>query len=195
MLKSEALQVIATKVSKCKLCSELTEYRTANDYHTVPGVGNADADIMLIGEAPGQQEAEKGEPFVGRAGNLLDSIIEACGWKRSDLFIANVLKCRPPQNRDPDPAEATNCRKFLDLQIECINPKWIICLGRIASRFLLGYTDNVTMGSLRGIHDWNGRKVLCTYHPSYLLRNPAAKQDVWEDLQPVIEDWKQSRKT
>lgn len=188
MHKSEALNIIANNVAKCTLCEELTNYRKENNYQTVPGTGNPNAQIMIVGEAPGKNEAEQGLPFVGRAGNLLTNIIESCGWERDDIFIANVLKCRPPGNRDPSPAEASNCRKYLDLQIQCVQPQWIICLGKISSCLLLGYTNDVSMGSLRGIHEYQGKKVLCTYHPSYLLRNPSAKELVWEDLQPVVKE-------
>lgn len=187
MKKSEALQILEQKIAGCTLCEELAEYRQAYNWKTVPGVGNPNADVMVIGEAPGKNEAEQGEPFVGRAGNLLDKILEAAGMPRPTVFIANILKCRPPDNRDPLPEEGANCRKFLDMQIKAIDPKWILCFGRISSVFLLGHDTNTTIGSLRGeVHDYQNRKVICTYHPSYLLRNPAAKKSVWEDLQPVV---------
>jgi len=187
MLKSQALQILEQKISACRLCQELAEYRDANQYKTVPGIGNPNARIMIIGEAPGQNEAEEGEPFVGKAGKLLTNIINAAGWQREDVFITNILKCRPPGNRDPQPDEAANCRKFLDLQIRCVNPEWILCFGRISSVFLLGKDVQTTIGSLRKeIHEYQGKKVICTYHPSYLLRQPAAKKDVWNDLQPVL---------
>lgn len=190
MKKPEALKIIADKVATCTLCQELTEYRNENNYFTVPGEGNANADLMILAEAPGKEEAEHGRPFIGRAGKLLDQIIEAAGWKREHIFITNTLKCRPPGNRDPEAAEATNCRQFLDWQIKSVDPKWILCLGRIAARFLMGYGEKITMGSLRGLHEFDGRKVLCTYHPSYLLRTPSAKKDVWDDIQPIIADLK-----
>lgn len=187
MLKSEALQILETKVSECRKCSELCEYRDANEYKTVPGVGSPNADVLVLGEAPGKDEAEQGEPFVGKAGRLLTAILEAAGWSRDQVFITNILKCRPPGNRDPAKEESDNCRKFLDMQIKCIDPQWIICFGRIASVNLLGEDPGASIGSLRGkIHDYEGRKVICTYHPAYLLRQPSAKQDVWGDLQPVI---------
>lgn len=184
--KSEALQIIADKVSTCTLCEELSGYRQENNYKTVPGQGNPTARVMFLGEAPGKDEAESGLAFVGRAGQLLTNIIEAAGWTRDDIFICNILKCRPPGNRDPEVEEAKNCRKFLDLQIRCVDPEWIVCLGRIASTHMLGKPPETTMGSMRGVHDVDGRKILCTYHPSYLLRNPAAKKDVWEDLKPLV---------
>lgn len=142
---------------------------------------------MVLGEGPGQNEAEIGEPFVGKSGRLLTNILESAGFPREQVYITNILKCRPPGNRDPKPDEAANCRKFLDLQIRCIDPEWIICLGRIASVFLLRKEPDTRIGSLRGtIHEYQGKKVIATYHPSFLLRNPAAKKDVWDDLQPVI---------
>jgi DNA polymerase len=187
MQKSEALQILEQKIAKCELCEEITEWRVKSDWKTVPGVGNPNADVMIIGEAPGKNEAEQGEPFVGKAGNLLTKILEAAGWGREQVFIANILKCRPPGNRDPLKEEADNCRKFLDLQIRCIDPSWILCFGRISSVFLLGHDPGTTIGSLRGeTHVYQGRNVICTYHPSYLLRQPSAKADVWNDIQPAI---------
>jgi uracil-DNA glycosylase family 4 len=188
MQQSEALQLLQQKIAGCRLCQELAEYRDANNYKTVPGVGNPNARIFVIGEAPGENEAKEGEPFVGKAGKLLNNIFLAAGWQREELFIANILKCRPPGNRDPQPTEAANCRKFLDLQIRCVNPEWILCFGKISSIYLLGKDPKTTtIGSLRHeVHDYQGKKVICTYHPSYLLRNPPAKEDVWDDLQPVI---------
>lgn len=187
MQQSEALELLGQKVACCERCQELTEYRKSHQYLTVPGEGMPNAKIMILGEAPGENEAKQGRPFVGKAGNLLTKIIEACGWKREHLYICNILKCRPPGNRDPLPDEAANCRKWLDLQIGIVNPEWILCFGRIASVYLLGLSPDRTIGSLRGeVHAYENRKVICTYHPSYLLRNPAAKQDVWEDLQVVV---------
>lgn len=188
MLKSEALQILDQKIRQCNLCQELSEYRQSTGGLYVPGVGNPNAEIMILGEAPGQQEQEQGEPFVGRAGKLLTNILLAANWKREELFITNILKCRPPGNRDPLPDEAANCRKFLDMQIRCVDPQWILCFGRIPSVFLLGLPVETTIGSLRKtVHNYQGKKVICTYHPSYLLRQPSAKKEVWDDLQPVIE--------
>lgn len=184
--KYTALQIIADKISVCTLCEELSTYRKENKYLTVPGVGNPNSKVMFLGEAPGKDEAEQGCPFVGRAGMLLNNIIEAAGWRRDEVFICNILKCRPPGNRDPEMSEAKNCRKFLDLQIRCVDPEWIVCLGRIASMHLLGKNPDTPMGAMRGFHEENGRKVICTYHPACLLRNPAAKKDVWDDLQPLL---------
>lgn len=187
MLKTEALQILESKIAGCTKCAELTEYRNANAYKTVPGIGNANARLVVIGEAPGENEAKQGEPFVGKAGGLLTNILKAAGFAREDIFITNTIKCRPPNNRDPQSDEVSNCRKFLDMQLKCIDPEWIVCFGRIASVYLLGKEQDTKMGSLRQtIHEYQGKKVICTYHPSYLLRNPAAKKDVWADLQPVI---------
>ena len=187
MLKSEVLSILSQKISDCTLCEELTDDRKAWGYHTVPGEGAPNARLMIIGESPGKDEAEQGKPFVGPSGRLLNKIIQAAGWKREDIFIANILKCRPPNNRDPLPLEAANCRRFLDIQIRCVDPEAILCLGRIACLYLLGRSPESRMASLRGIHDYQGRMVVCSFHPSYLLRNPPAKADLWEDIQPLIE--------
>jgi DNA polymerase len=186
MLKSQALEVINTKITACNKCSGLSEYRNHFEYKYVPGEGHPNADILILGEAPGEDEAWSGRPFVGKAGQLLDKLIAAAGWKREHIFICNILKCRPPFNRTPTKEEAANCRPFLDLQIKVVDPKWIICLGKTASIYLLGKPEERSMGSLRGEHEYKGKRVICTYHPSYLLRTPAAKADVWADLQPVI---------
>jgi DNA polymerase len=186
MQKSEALQILERKIAACTLCQELVEYRQSYNWKTVPGVGNPNAQIMVIGEAPGENEAKQGEPFVGKAGKLLTTILEKAGMPRDRVFITNILKCRPPGNRDPMKEEADNCRKFLDMQIRCIDPQWILCFGRIASVFLLDCPLDTPMGEMRGEHFYEDKKVICTYHPSYLLRTPAAKKAVWEDLQPVI---------
>lgn len=186
MLKSEALQKLASKIAGCKKCEELATYREANNYKTVPGVGNPNSRIFILGEAPGETEAKQGEPFVGKAGKLLTNILAAAGWPREEVFIANILKCRPPANRDPLPQEAANCRFFLEMQIRCVQPEWIICFGRIASVYLLGLEPDTSIGSLRGkVHSYMGKSVICTYHPSYLLRNPGAKKLVWDDLRLV----------
>lgn len=186
MLKSEALKVLESSIAKCYLCEEISNRREAYGTFTVPGEGSPNANIMVIGEAPGENEENQGKPFVGRAGNLLTNIIEATGLKRDEVFITNILKCRPPGNRDPEPEEAKNCRKYLDMQIRCIDPEWILCFGRIASMHILDEASTISMGAMRGQHEKDGRKILCTYHPSYLLRNPAAKKDVFEDLKPIF---------
>jgi uracil-DNA glycosylase family 4 len=135
-----------------------------------------------VGEAPGADEDAKGEPFVGRAGQLLNKILEAIRFKREDVFICNILKCRPPNNRDPLPEEIGHCEPYLWKQLEIIKPKMILCLGRIAGQSLL--KTNETLGSLRGkFHDYRGVKLMVTYHPAALLRNPNWKQPTWEDVQ------------
>ncbi len=179
--KSEALCRLAEVVAGCRRCSALADTRN----QTVFGVGHADAQIMFIGEAPGADEDRLGEPFVGRAGQLLNRIIEACGLKREELYICNILRCRPPGNRNPLPQEAANCREFLDAQIRIVQPEYIVCWGTVAARNLLN--EKRPIGRLRGsFHDYEGIPVLCTYHPSYLLRNPSAKKDVWQDMKILM---------
>jgi uracil-DNA glycosylase len=166
-------------VNGCRRCP-LCETRT----NTVFGIGQRQARWMVIGEAPGADEDQQGEPFVGRAGQLLTAMLKACGVQREDVFIANVLKCRPPDNRDPEPAEVAECLPYLHNQIELVNPGLILCLGRIAAQTLLG-TD-APLGKLRGqLHRVGARQwpVVVTYHPAYLLRAPAEKRKAWEDLQ------------
>jgi DNA polymerase len=150
---------------------------------TVFGVGNQAADWMIIGEAPGAEEDRRGEPFVGRAGKLLDEMLRAVGLSRDSVFIANILKCRPPNNRDPAAAEAEACRSYLDRQIELVSPKLILAVGRIAAQQLLG--SDAPVGRLRGrVHTLNKPEipVVVTYHPAYLLRSPAQKREAWKDL-------------
>lgn len=175
------LQALAERVAGCQRCAELAAART----QTVFGVGNPEARVMFIGEAPGADEDAQGEPFVGRAGQLLNKIIEACGWKREELYICNILRCRPPGNRNPTPDEAANCREYLDGQIRLVDPEYIVCWGSVAAQNLLGETTPI--GKLRQKWLKYGRaKVLCTYHPSYLLRNPAAKKPVWDDMKFLL---------
>jgi DNA polymerase len=148
------------------------------------GVGNPDADLMFVGEAPGADEDEQGIPFVGRAGQLLTKIIEAIGLTRDDVYIANVIKCRPPQNRNPEQDEVDTCEPFLFRQIDTIKPKVIVALGTFAARALLRTLDPISR--LRGhVYDYRGAKLIPTFHPAYLLRNPASKRDVWEDMKLV----------
>ena len=177
------LAVLAERVQACVRCQELASSRK----QTVFGVGNPEARIMFIGEAPGADEDAQGEPFVGRAGQLLNDIIKACRMQREDIYICNVLRCRPPGNRLPSPEEAGNCREYLDGQIALVNPDYIVCWGSTAAKNLLA--SESTIGKLRRQFFKYGRaRVLCTYHPSYLLRNPAAKKDVWEDMQFLFRD-------
>ena len=169
------------EVTACTRCAELVGNRT----QTVFGVGDPQARLCFLGEAPGADEDKQGEPFVGRAGQLLNRIIEACGMRREDVYILNILKCRPPGNRAPTPQEAANCRAFLDRQLETISPEFICCLGGIAATNLLDTTQSI--GKMRGrFYDYRGSKVIVTYHPAYLLRNPAAKRDVWEDMKLLL---------
>lgn len=171
------LSKVATQVAACTRCQELAETRT----QTVFGVGNPEAEILYIGEAPGADEDKQGEPFVGRAGKLLDKITEASKLTREEIYICNILRCRPPGNRNPTPDEAGHCREYLDAQIELVDPKYIVCWGSVAAHNLLD--TKVAIGKMRGkFFDYKGIKVLCTYHPSYLLRSPGAKKDVWADM-------------
>ncbi|HEX7448717.1 MAG TPA: uracil-DNA glycosylase, partial [Pirellulales bacterium] len=143
--------------------------------------------LCFMGEAPGADEDAQGEPFVGRAGQLLNKIIEACTLRREDVYILNTIKCRPPQNRNPLPDEVANCREYLNRQLEIIRPEFICCLGAVAAQALLN-TD-LSIGRMRKrFFDYRGARVLCTYHPAYLLRNPAAKKDVWEDMQLLMRE-------
>lgn len=175
--RETAMCSLRDTVAACQRCTELVGRRR----QTVFGVGSVTARIMLIGEAPGQEEDETGEPFVGPAGQLLNKIITASQLRREDLYICNVLRCRPPGNRTPLPQEAANCREFLDAQIKVINPEFIICLGAVAAQNLLGVSTSIT--KLRSqFFEYGAAKVLCTYHPSYLLRNAEAKKLVWEDM-------------
>ena len=172
-----ALTVLRDKVAACQRCPELAAGRT----QTVFGIGPANPRLCFLGEAPGADEDASGEPFVGRAGQLLTKIIEACTLSRDEVSILNVLKCRPPGNRRPEPQEVANCRPFFERQFEILQPEFICCLGTTAAQALLGI--KASMASLREQwFDYRGSRVICTYHPSYLLRNPAAKRDVWEDM-------------
>jgi uracil-DNA glycosylase len=180
--REAALAEIAQRVAQCTRCAELVANRT----QTVFGVGNPYAKLVFCGEAPGADEDRMGEPFVGRAGKLLtDIIVKGMKIERKDVYILNILRCRPPNNRNPLPKEAAACREYLDGQLDIIKPKYICCLGTIAAQNLLD--TNVSIGKLRGrVHDFQGIKVVCTYHPAYVLRNPAAKKDVWEDIKLLI---------
>jgi uracil-DNA glycosylase family 4 len=173
---------LQARVAPCVQCS-LHKTRT----QTVFGVGNRTAQWFVIGEAPGAEEDRQGEPFVGRAGQLLNSMLQAIGLKREDVFIANILKCRPPGNRDPQPDEVRSCIGYLQRQIELVNPRLILCVGRIAAQTLL-QTDTI-IGKLRGrVHSLSApptgkaRPLIVTYHPAYLLRSPGEKRKTWQDL-------------
>lgn len=174
---SESLEVLHTRINDCLKC-QLGQTRK----NFVFGVGNPDADVMFIGEAPGADEDAQGEPFVGRAGQLLNKIIEASKLKRDDVYICNILKCRPPNNRDPLPSEMETCTPYLMKQIELVKPAFIICLGRIAAQWLLH--TNASLTTLRGkAHSFGNATLIVTYHPAALLRNPNWKRPAWEDMQ------------
>jgi DNA polymerase len=188
--KVQMLASVRERVCGCTKCAQLASSRT----QTVFGVGNPDAEIMFIGEAPGADEDQQGEPFVGRAGQLLTKIIKAMGFSREDVYIANILKCRPNMpagsfgNRAPTPAEMQTCRPYLIEQIDIIQPKVLVALGAVAVEGLLGARG--TMRELRGRwHSYNGMPLMITYHPAYLLRNqsPSEKRKVWEDMMQVLE--------
>ncbi len=171
------------RVANCTACG-LHSTRT----QTVFGVGNNNAQWMVIGEAPGADEDRQGEPFVGRAGKLLNEMLRAVGLPREEVYIANVLKCRPPNNRDPLPAEVAQCEPYLKRQVELVQPKIILAVGRIAAQNLL-QTD-ITIGKLRGQQfSYAGIPLVVTYHPAYLLRSPAEKRKAWDDLRFAREVW------
>ena len=168
---------IGPACQRCKL-------HTLGRKQVVFGVGNPDADLMFVGEAPGGDEDAQGEPFVGRAGQLLTKIIEAIGLARGDVYIANIIKCRPPGNRNPEPDEVEQCEPFLFRQVEAVKPKVIVALGKFAAQSLLRTTDPITR--LRGrSFNYRGATLIPTFHPAYLLRNPSAKREVWEDMKKV----------
>jgi len=178
---AEALQALRVEIgpacTRCKL-------HTLGRKQVVFGVGNPDADLMFVGEAPGADEDIQGEPFVGRAGQLLTKIIEAIGMQREDVYIANVIKCRPPGNRNPEPDEVDRCEPFLFRQIDAIKPKVIVALGKFAAQSLLRTTEPITR--IRGReYKYRNAILMPTYHPAYLLRNPASKREVWEDMKRV----------
>ncbi|MBT4695191.1 MAG: uracil-DNA glycosylase [Planctomycetaceae bacterium] len=181
--KQIQLNVVCQEVAECTACDELAATRNK----TVFGVGNPNAKLVFYGEAPGADEDRQGEPFVGRAGKKLNEIIEAMGIQRQDIYILNTIKCRPPGNRNPSPEEQANCSGFLQRQLEIIKPDYIVCLGAIAARSFLKVTTPI--GELRGEFHIQGKiKVLCTYHPAYILRNPSKKRDVWEDIKFLMKD-------
>jgi uracil-DNA glycosylase family 4 len=180
---AKTLKILAQEVAGCTRCHELASTRT----QTVFGVGDPQARLVFLGEAPGADEDKQGEPFVGRAGQLLNKILEACKLRREDVYILNILKCRPPGNRNPLPEESQNCRRYLNRQLELIKPEFICCLGSVAAQNLLETTE--TIGRLRGsVHQFRGVKVVCTYHPAYLLRNPSAKKQTWEDMKLLMRE-------
>jgi len=164
--------------TRCKLCNQGRKT-------IVFGEGNPNSDVLFAGEGPGYHEDRMGRPFVGPAGELLDKMIAAMGLQREDTYICNVVKCRPPKNRDPEPDEVDACHPFLKAQIESVKPKVIVALGRFAAQTLLDTSEGI--GRLRGrFHPCFGVKLMPTFHPAYLLRNPGGKRQVWEDLQKVM---------
>ena len=174
------LASVRADIGDCTRC----KLHTLGRKQIVFGSGNPDADLMFVGEAPGADEDEQGVPFIGRAGQLLTKIIEAIGLTRDDVYIANVIKCRPPANRNPEPDEIAECEPFLLRQIESIRPKVIVALGTFAAHALLR-TDQ-PISKLRGVfHEYHGAKLLPTFHPAYLLRSPERKRDVWDDMKKV----------
>lgn len=182
-MKLELLTLLEEKVKNCTKCQELSITRT----NTVFADGNVNSKLAIIGEAPGKDEDLQAKPFVGRAGQLLNNILKACNLTRENVYILNILKCRPPNNRNPNQEEITNCKPFLELQIKIVNPDIIICLGSIAAKTLLNTETNIS--ELRGNwYNYKNIKVMPTYHPSFLLRNPAAKKLVWEDFKLVIKE-------
>ena len=179
-IKDDTFQLIRETIGDCTRC-KLHQGRT----NIVFGVGSMKAELVFVGEGPGHDEDIKGEPFVGRAGKLLTQMIEAIGLRREDVYICNVVKCRPPENRLPEKDEITTCSPFLFRQIDVIRPKVICALGSCASQTLLQTTQGISR--FRGEwFDFRGSKLIATYHPAYLLRNPSAKSEVWKDLQKVM---------
>jgi len=185
--KQETLQAIREDLGDCQRC-KLAPSRK----NIVFGCGNPRAELMFVGEAPGADEDDQGLPFVGRAGQLLTKIIEAMGMKREDVYICNILKCRPPGNRNPEPVEIASCEPFLFRQIASVRPKVICALGTFGAQTLLRTKEPIS--KLRGhFIDYRGAKLMATFHPAYLLRNPYEKRKVWEDVQK-IRDYLKSRR-
>jgi DNA polymerase len=181
--RRQELTVLAQKVAGCTRCTSLVRSRT----RTVYGVGPLDAEICFLGEAPGADEDRSGQPFVGAGGQLLNSLLREVNLERSSVYITNLIKCRPPGNRKPEPAEAQNCREHLLRELETVRPRSIVCLGASAAQGLLGTTEHI--GRLRGrLHDYRGLPVLCTYHPAFLLpgRSPEKRSDVIADLRLLL---------
>ena len=182
--RKQTLDAIAAEVAVCTLCP-LSKGRTK----AVPGEGHPETEVVFVGEGPGYNEDREGRPFVGQAGGLLNELLKAIGWRREEVYITNVVKCRPPGNRDPSPDEAARCEPFLQRQIELVSPKLILVVGRVAAQALLD--TEASLASLRGrVHAYyaGGRRipVVVTYHPAYLLRKPEDKAKAWVDLQLAV---------
>jgi len=179
----EQLQQLEQKVAACTQCTALASCRNK----TVFGEGNQSPRVAFFGEGPGSDEDRTGRPFVGQAGELLTRMMEACTFRREDVYILNTVKCRPPANRNPEAEELDNCRGFYEQQLNLLRPEYIVCLGAVSAQELL--KTKLSVGQLRGsMHRYLASKVLVTYHPAYLLRNPAAKKAAWQDLQLLIRD-------
>jgi uracil-DNA glycosylase family 4 len=177
----EALAATRAEIGDCTRC----KLHTLGRRQIVFGVGNPDADLMFVGEAPGADEDVQGIPFVGRAGQLLTKMIEAMGYRRDEVYIANVIKCRPPDNRNPEPDEVETCEPFLFQQVAAIQPKVIVALGSFAAKTLLKTTAPISR--LRGrVYEYQGAKLVPTFHPSYLLRSPGQKREAWDDLKVAL---------
>ncbi len=177
---ADALRGVRAEIGDCTRC----KLHGLGRRQIVFGVGNPEADLMFVGEAPGADEDLQGIPFVGRAGQLLTKIIEAIDLKREDVYIANVIKCRPPENRNPEQDEVETCEPFLFQQIDIVRPKVIVALGKFAAQALLRTLDPISR--LRGrVYNYRGAKLVPTFHPAYLLRNPASKRETWEDMKVV----------
>ncbi len=177
------LDGLAQQVAGCTACPALVGCRT----NTVFGEGSPAPRVAFFGEGPGADEDRTGRPFVGKAGQLLTKMIEACTFRREDVYILNTVKCRPPGNRNPEPEEISNCRAYFETQLSILRPEYIVCLGAVSSQALL--KSKLSVGRMRGkLHRYFDSKVLVTYHPAYLLRNPAAKKAAWQDLQLMLKD-------
>ena len=178
-----ALQLLAKEIEPCSKCPELFSTRT----QTVFGVGKIEPEICFVGEAPGGDEDRQGEPFVGAAGQLLNKIIAACGFQRDEVYICNILKCRPPSNRTPAPDECENCRGYLERQIDLVKPKAMVALGGVAAKNLLRTSTGIM--KLRGkMYQYKGIPLMCTFHPAALLRNENWKRDCWEDMKTLLKE-------
>ncbi len=178
--RHSALEAVRDLIGECQRC-QLAQGRNK----LVFGVGDPNAQLMFVGEGPGADEDTQGEPFVGRAGQLLNNMITAMGLNREQVYIANIVKCRPPQNRKPEPEEARTCLPFLERQIEIVRPRVLVALGATAATYLLGMRGSI--GAMRGrIHDYRGIQTVVTYHPAFLLRDPTQKKEAWKDLQMAM---------
>lgn len=181
--RENQLANLASVVAGCTKCTLLAKCRT----QTVFGEGNPAARFAFFGEAPGADEDRLGRPFIGRAGQLLDKMVQACKLQREDIYLLNTVKCRPPENRNPDPTELANCREYFEQQLQILRPEYIVCLGAVSAHSLL--KTKLSIGRLRQrFHQYHESKVLVIYHPAYLLRNPDAKKAAWADLQMLMRD-------